>query len=69
MGTILKVKNGTGAWFDIPYVVGKSAYGAAVDGGYEGTEDEFNASMAEVANKATIEEIRAIITGAIEGSY
>lgn len=31
---------------------GKSAYEAAQEGGYEGTESEFNTALAEIANKA-----------------
>lgn len=73
MGAIMKVRDHLGAWIDIPCMVGKSAYLAAVEGGYTGSESDFNASMAEVANKATLEEVNAAIasaiTGAIEESY
>lgn len=45
---------------------GKSAYDYAVDGGYEGTEEEFQEMMADVATKTYVDNA---ITGAMEASY
>lgn len=36
---------------------GKGAYEAAVAGGYTGTEDEFNAMMANIATKAYVDSL------------
>lgn len=36
---------------------GKSAYESAVDGGYTGTEEEFNADLADTPNKVSVEEL------------
>ena len=49
MGSILKVKDkNSGKWIDIPAIkgdAGKSAYELAVEGGYEGTEKDFIATL------------------------
>lgn len=45
---------------------GKSAYAAAVEGGYTGTEAEFYAALADIATK---EYVDAEIGTAIGGSY
>ena len=46
--SILKVKDQSGNIIDIPAIKGKSAYQSAVDGGYKGTEEEFNSSLANI---------------------
>lgn len=46
MGAILRVRGEDGNVRDIPAIVGKSAYQYAVDGGFEGTEEEFTQMMA-----------------------
>lgn len=49
---------------------GKSAYQYAVDGGYTGTEAEFQALMADAASKTYVDDtISTAITGAMEASY
>lgn len=45
--TSMHIKNpSTGEWDEIAMIAGKSAYQSAVDGGYQGTEAEFNAALA-----------------------
>lgn len=46
MGAILRVRGEDGNVRDIPAIIGKSAYQYAVDGGFEGTEEEFTQMMA-----------------------
>ena len=41
-------------------IAGKSAYDAAVDGGYQGTELEYNEKMANVASKGDAFEVQLI---------
>lgn len=49
---------------------GKSAYTAAVEGGYQGTESEFNAVLSDGATKTFVaEEINKAIGAALEASY
>lgn len=60
MGAILKVKGTDGVTRDIPAIVGKSAYQYAVDGGYEGTEEEFSRIMAEPLPVATSETLGGV---------
>jgi hypothetical protein len=43
----IRKKSATG-WLYIGNIKGKSAYEAAVDGGYKGDEDEFNLRLAEI---------------------
>jgi hypothetical protein len=50
MGNVLKVKDKkTNKWIDIPAIQGRSAYEIAVDGGFEGTEEEFAEALTGVA--------------------
>lgn len=51
---------------DLGRVVGKDAYELAVDGGYTGTRDEYEAIMANVASKEYVDNA---INGAMEDSY
>ena len=45
--TSMHIKNpSTGEWDEIAIIAGKSAYQSAVDGGYQGTEAEFNTDLA-----------------------
>lgn len=48
MASLLKVKDSNGNIIDIPAIKGKSAYQSAVDGGYKGTEEEFNSLLANI---------------------
>lgn len=49
-----------------PGAAGKSAYQYAVDGGYTGTEAQFQAVMADAATKTYVDNA---VTGAMEASY
>ena len=46
---------------------GKSAYESAVDGGYTGTETDFNTDLADVSNKAPLTIIREYSNGVLVG--
>lgn len=51
--TSMHIKNpSTGEWDEIAIIAGKSAYQSAVDGGYQGTEAEFNAELSDIKNAA-----------------
>ena len=45
MGGTLKIKNRAGEWVDVPGLTGKSAYEIAKKYGFEGTEEEWLASL------------------------
>lgn len=63
--TSMHIKNpSTGEWDEIAIIAGKSAYQSAVDGGYQGTEAEFNAAL---ANGGT-EDALPLAGGTMEGN-
>lgn len=48
---VLRVRDNEGKYIRIPAIEGekgKSAYQSAVDGGYKGTEEEFNSTLADI---------------------
>lgn len=53
MGAILKIKGAGGGTISVPALQGASAYELAVLGGYEGSEEEFASSLANLANGGT----------------
>ena len=64
MPAVLRVRDKDGNVIDIPSIKGadgKSAYQSAVDGGYKGTEEEFNSLLANIG--VTTEKSTEAITG------
>lgn len=51
--TLVRVDDGEG---------GKSAYASAQDGGYTGTEEQFNTDLAEVPNKADTADVEELVS-------
>lgn len=49
MGFFYREKSG-GPWKELPMIRGKSAYEAAVEGGYKGTEEDFNKAMSDLGS-------------------
>lgn len=75
MGNVLKIRDENGNFVGIPTISGadgKSAYESAIDGGFMGTEEEFNQAIAELRpntehteNKDNPHEVTAKQVGAL----
>lgn len=60
MGTpIVRIKDENGVWHDIPAIRGLSAYQLAVKNGYEGTEEQWIASIEGVEGKSAYQVAQA----------
>ena len=78
-GDILKIRDKDGNFVGVPAIVGapgKSAYESALEGGFKGTEEEFNQAIAELSpntehteNKNNPHEVTAEQVGAIPEAY
>lgn len=65
MAAVLRVRDNEGNYYDIPSIKGdkgKSAYEYAVDGGYQGTEEEFASLLGNVGGSGTTKRPTAEIT-------
>jgi hypothetical protein len=67
--SVIYYRDKDGVFKEVPAIQGKSAYQYAVEGGYEGTEEEFAAALAGVDSAATRAEDAADRTEELLNSY